>query len=58
MSVMQLDVPMVQELALIAACVREGAVDGVTGFVEPFADALVRFGHNRYWPKRGTSGTL
>ena len=29
-----------QELALIAACVREGAVDGVTGFVEPFVDAL------------------
>lgn len=29
-----------QESALIAACVREGAVDGVTGFVEPFVDAL------------------
>jgi len=29
-----------QELALIAACVRAGAVDGVTGFVEPFVDAL------------------
>jgi hypothetical protein len=29
-----------QERALIAACVREGAVDGVTGFVEPFVDAL------------------
>jgi D-glutamate cyclase len=29
-----------QESALIGACVREGAVDGVTGFVEPFVDAL------------------
>jgi hypothetical protein len=29
-----------QEAALIAACVREGAVDGVTGLVEPFVDAL------------------
>lgn len=29
-----------QEAALIEACVREGAVDGVTGFVEPFVDAL------------------
>lgn len=29
-----------QEAALIDACVREGAVDGVTGFVEPFVDAL------------------
>jgi hypothetical protein len=29
-----------QEMALIEACVREGAVDGVTGFVEPFVDAL------------------
>ena len=29
-----------QESALIAACVREGAVDGVTGFVEPYVDAL------------------
>ncbi len=29
-----------QELALIDACVRTGAVDGVTGFVEPFVDAL------------------
>jgi len=29
-----------QEAAMIQACVREGAVDGVTGFVEPFVDAL------------------
>ncbi|MEA2934175.1 MAG: D-glutamate cyclase [Variibacter sp.] len=29
-----------QEVALIEACVREGAVDGVTGFIEPFVDAL------------------
>jgi hypothetical protein len=29
-----------QELALIAACVREGAVDGATGYAEPFVDAL------------------
>jgi hypothetical protein len=29
-----------QETALIAACVREGAVDGITGFVEPAVDAL------------------
>lgn len=29
-----------QEAALIEACVREGAVDGVTGFIEPFVDAL------------------
>jgi hypothetical protein len=29
-----------QECALIAACVHEGAVDGVTGFIEPFVDAL------------------
>ena len=29
-----------QEAALIAACVREGAVDGATGFVEPFVDSL------------------
>lgn len=31
---------MEQEAMLIDACVREGAVDGVTGFVEPFVDAL------------------
>jgi hypothetical protein len=55
---MRLDVIMVQELALIAASVREGAIDAVTGLVEPFADALIRFGQNRYWPKRGTRGTL
>ena len=29
-----------QELALIDACVRAGAVDGVTGFIEPYVDAL------------------
>ena len=29
-----------QEVALIEACVREGAVDGATGFVEPLVDAL------------------
>jgi hypothetical protein len=29
-----------QEAALIAACVRAGAVDGATGFVEPFVDSL------------------
>jgi D-glutamate cyclase len=29
-----------QEKALIEACVREGAVDGVTGFIEPLVDAL------------------
>ncbi len=32
--------PMEQETMLVDACVREGAVDGVTGFVEPFVDAL------------------
>jgi hypothetical protein len=58
MSVMRLDVTMVQEFALIAASVRQGAIDGVTGLVAPFADALIKFGHNRYWPKRGTCGTL
>lgn len=29
-----------QEAELIAACYRAGAVDGVTGFIEPFVDAL------------------
>lgn len=29
-----------QEAAIIQACYRAGAVDGVTGFVEPFVDAL------------------
>lgn len=29
-----------QEAELISACYRAGAVDGVTGFVEPFVDAL------------------
>ena len=29
-----------QDHELIAACVRVGAVDGATGFVEPFVDAL------------------
>nr|WP_309402177.1 glutamate cyclase domain-containing protein [Aminobacter niigataensis] len=32
--------PIEQEAMLVDACVREGAVDGVTGFVEPFVDAL------------------
>lgn len=29
-----------QEVELIFACYRAGAVDGVTGFIEPFVDAL------------------